>query len=158
MVVAAVLIIACCTAAFSRKLIAEGKTHSPLGNYKIELADEPVIMKGEDCTSYIISYENSPVVATVIICKDRKCKRYVVLSDKLSVQYVCNKQYFGVEKLGKEFEAEGLKTLETNLNKEEYFHQKVISAPGGTEVEHTKLIAAYFPMLLDRATYTVATR
>ena len=158
MIIAAVLIIATSTAAFSRKLVAEGKTHTALGNYKIELADDPVEMKGEDCTAYIISYENSDVEATVVICKEKNCKRYVVLSDKLSIQYVCNEYYFGVEKLGKEFEKEGYKTSDSALNRGEYFHQKVLSPSGRTEVENTQLIAAYYPMLLNNATEIVAAR
>ena len=158
MIIAAMLIIAFSTAAFSRKLVAEGETHTALGSYKIELADDPVMMKGEECTAYIISYENSPIEATVVICKDKKCKRYVVLSDKLSVQYVCNQTYFGVEKLGKEFAEEGYKTSDSALNRGEYFHQKVLSAAGRTEVENTQLIAAYFPMLLNNATDIVAAR
>ncbi len=47
---------------------------------------------------------------TVVVCKERKCKKYVVLSDKLSVQYVCNANYFGVERLDKSLEKEGYKT------------------------------------------------
>jgi hypothetical protein len=83
---------------------------------------------------------------TVAICKDRKCKTYVVLSDKLSVQYVCNESYFGVEKLDKAFEKDGYKTSDTELNRSEYFHQKVIAPGKRGEVEATQLIAAYFPM------------
>ncbi len=158
MIMAAVLIIAISTAAFSKKLVAEGKTHTAMGNYKVELADNKVPMKGNDCTAYIISWENSPLEATVVICKERKCKRYVVLSDKLSIQYVCNRYYFGVEKLGKEFESEGYKTSDAALNRSEYFHQKVLTASDKTEVENTQLIAAYFPMLLNNATEAVASR
>ena len=81
-----------------------------------------------------------------------------MLSDKLSVQYVCNRYYFGVEKLGKEFESEGYKTSDAALNRSEYFHQKILSASDRTEVENTQLIAAYFPMLLNNATEAVASR
>jgi hypothetical protein len=158
MILASVLIILISTASFARKLVAEGKTSTALGNYKIELADNPVPMKGEDCKAYLISYENSPLEVTVVVCKDRKCKRYVVLSDNLSVQYVCNASYFGVEKLDKSFEMEGYKTSDSALNRSEYFHQKVIAPGKGGELENTKLIAAYFPMLLNSTTDVVATR
>jgi hypothetical protein len=155
---AAVLILTLSTASFARKLVAEGKTFTELGNYKIELADNPVSLKGIDCKAFIISYENSPMEVKVVISKDRKCKRYVVLSDKLSVQYVCYGTYFGVEKLDKAYEIEGYKTSDSALNRSEYFHQKVISQGRAGELENAQLIAAYFPMLLNNITEVVASR
>jgi hypothetical protein len=145
----AVIILVSTTALFARKLVAEGKTFTQLGSYKIEIADNPVLLKGQDCATYVIRYENTPMEVTVVICKDKNCKRYVVLSDKLSVQYVCNVSYFGVEKLGKDFEAEGYKTSDTALNRYEYFHQKVLGPGMGNELDNTKLIAAFFPMLMN---------
>jgi len=155
---AAVLMIAFCTASFAGKVVAEGKTFTALGDYTIETADNPALVKGEECKTYIISYENTPMKVTVAVCKDRKCKTYVVLSDKLSVQYVCNESYFGVEKLDKAFEKDGYKTSDTELNRSEYFHQKVIAPGKRGEVEATQLIAAYFPMLLNPATEAIASR
>jgi hypothetical protein len=155
---AAVLMIAFCTASFAGKVVAEGKTFTALGDYTIQTADNPSIVKGQECKTYIISYENSPMKVTVAVCKDRKCKKYVVLSDKLSVQYVCNENYFGVEKLDKEFEKDGFKTSDAELNRSEYFHQKVLSPGKRGEIEATQLIAAYFPMLLNTSTEAVALR
>lgn len=158
MILASVLIVAFSTVSFARKLVAEGKTFTELGNYKIELADNFVLMNGQDCKAFIISYANSPLEVKVVVCKDRRCKRYIVLSDKLSVQYVCNEYYFGVEKLDKAFEKEGFKTSDSALNRIEYFHQKVISRGQGDELENTRLIAAYFPMLLNNITEVIAAR
>ena len=155
---AAVLMIAFCTVSFAGKVVAEGKTFTALGDYTIETADNPALVKGEECKTYIISYENTPMKVTVAVCKDRKCKTYVVLSDKLSVQYVCNESYFGVEKLNKAFEKDGYKTSDTELNRSEYFHQKVIAPGKRGEVEATQLIAAFFPMLLNPATEAIASR
>jgi hypothetical protein len=155
---AAVLIIAFCTASFAGKVVAEGKTFTAFGDYTIETADNPALVKGVEYKTFIISYENSPMKVTVAICKNRKCKKYVVLSDKLSVQYVCNENYFGVEKLDKEFEKDGYKTSDTELNRSEYFHQKVISPGKRGELEATQLIAAFFPMLLNTTTEAIASR
>jgi hypothetical protein len=154
--VLALVILVSTSAVFARKLVAEGKTFTQLGSYKIELADNPVSVKGEDCTAYVIRYENTPMEVTVVVCKDKKCKRYVVLSDKLSVQYVCNKDYFGVEKLGTTFEVSGYKTSDSALNRAEYFHQKVLGPGQGNELDNTKLIAAFFPMLLNEQVITAS--
>jgi hypothetical protein len=155
---AAVLAIAFCAASFAGKVVAEGQTFTALGNYRIETADNPAFVKGEECKTYIISYENTPMEVTVAICKDRRCKKYIVLSDKLSVQYVCNANYFGVEKLDKAFEKEGFKTSDSELNRTEYYHQKVLTPGRRGEIEATQLIAAYFPMLLNNPTEAIASR
>ena len=98
---AALLIVAFSSASFSREFVAGGKTHSALGDYKIEIADNPVMINGEELKAYVISYQNSPMEVKVVIKKDKKCKNFIVLSDKLAVQYVCNGDYFGVQKLDK---------------------------------------------------------
>jgi hypothetical protein len=156
--VLAVIILLSTSASFARKKVAEGNSFTTFGNYKIELADNQVVMKGNNCRTYVISYENTPMEVTVVICKDKKCKRYVVLSDKLSVQYVCNKDYFGVEKLSAEFAAEGYKTSDSALNRAEYFHQKVLAPGQGEELYNTQLIASFFPKLLTETIEIVASR
>ncbi len=158
MISAVVLLILFCTASFAKKVVAEGKTYTALGDYKIEVADNPFMVKGEEYKAYIISYENSPMKVTVALTKDRNCKKYLVLSDKLSVQYVCNSNYFGVEKLDKEFEVDGYKTSDSALNRSAYFHQKVITPGKRNELEATQLIAAYFPLLLNNTDETIALR
>jgi hypothetical protein len=145
---AALLMVAFSSALFSREFVASGKTHSALGDYKIELADNPVTINGEQLKAYVISYQNSPMEVKVVIRKDKDCKSYIVLSDKLSVQYVCNGDYFGVQKLDKSLATEGFSTSDAALNRTEYFHQKLIVPGKQDEVIATQLIAAYFPMLV----------
>lgn len=157
-ILSAVLAIALCTASFAGKVVAQGATYTALGNYTIETADNPLFVKGEECKTFVISYENSPMDVTVAICKDRKCKKYVVISDKLSVQYVCNENYFGVEKLDKAFEKDGYKTSDSEMNRSEYYHQKVLTPGKRGELEATQLIAAFFPLLLNNPTEPIASR
>jgi hypothetical protein len=145
---AALLITVFSSVSFSREFVAEGKTYSALGDYKIKLADNPVTINGVQLKAYIISYENSPMEVKVAIMKDKKCKNYIVLSDKLSIEYVCNGDYFGVQKLGKSFEKDGIITSDESLNRTEYFHQRLIAQGKQGELEATQLIAAYFPMLV----------
>jgi hypothetical protein len=138
-------------ALFSRELVASGKTYTALGDYKIELADNPVIINGEKLKTYIITYQNSPMEVKVVIRKDKNCKNFIVLSDKLSVQYVCNGNFFGVQKLDKSYAKDGYTTSETALNRAEYFHQKLLVPGRQPEVDNAQLIAAYFPMLLNES-------
>ncbi|MCU0408106.1 MAG: hypothetical protein MUD02_04070 [Bacteroidales bacterium] len=146
---ATVMLAALSAATFARELVAEGKTNTSVGDYKIEVADNPVTINGESCKTYVISYKNSPMEVQVAVKKEKGCQKYIVLSDKLSVQYVCNPNYFGVEKLDKSFEKDGLATSDESLNRSEYFHQKVITSGNGCEKDNTMLIAAYFPKLVN---------
>jgi hypothetical protein len=145
---AALLIIGFSSASFSREFIADGKTYSALGDYKIELADNPVTINGEELKTYLISYQNSPMEVSVVIRKGKNCKNYLVLSDKLSVQYVCNENYFGVEKLDKSLAKEGYTTSDEAMNRIEYFHQKVLGPGKRAEIDNAHLIASFFPMLI----------
>jgi hypothetical protein len=148
MLFAALLIVAFSSASFSREFVASGKTYSALGDYKIELADNTVTLNGEQLKAFVISYQNSPMEVKVVIRKDKTCKNYIVLSDKLSVQYVCNGDYFGVQKIEKSLEKDGFATSDEALDRSEYFHQKLIAQGKQDEIEATRLIAAYFPLLI----------
>ncbi len=134
---------------FARKFVAEGKTYSALGDYKIEMADNPVTLNGKELKAFIISYANSNMEVTVAFNKIRSSMRYYVLSTSLSVQYICKSGYFGVAKLGKELEKDGYKTSESALNRIEYFRQKVITTGSACDLDNSKLIAAFFPMLIN---------
>jgi hypothetical protein len=160
MILTTVLTLMLSTVSFAGKIVAEGKTYSALGDYRIELADIQVPLNGTDCKAYKISYENTSMDVTLVVCNDKagKCKKYVVLSDQLSVQYVCNDLYFGVEKLDKSLQAEGFSTSDSGLNRAEYFHQKVIGVGHQDEREATRLVAAYFPFLLNDSQQITANR
>ena len=158
-ITAAVLIIAFCTVSFAQKqVIAEGKTHSALGNYKIESLNTPVMINGKELKAFTISYENTGMKATVAVDKTLKCKKYYVLTSNLSIQYVCNSNYFGVERLDKKLEKDGYKTSNDDLDNFQYYHQKVLSCGTNTDLENTKLIAAYYPFLLKNTEEVLAVR
>ena len=148
MILSAVLVLILSTVSFGKKLIAEGKTYTALGDYKIEAIDNPVQMNGKDCKAYIIRYENTPMEVTVIRLKEKNCRKYVVLSDKVSVQYVCNANYLGVERLDKSFEKEGYETNFADLNRVGYFQQRVLGHGQMSDREAIRNIAGFFPSLL----------
>jgi hypothetical protein len=141
---------------FARKFVAEGKTFSALGNYKIEVADNYVMLGGTELKTFVISYENSDMEAKVAIQNCRNEKRYIVICEALSVQYVCHGTYFGVELLDNAYEKDGHKTSSSALNRSEYFHQKAITTGENCELDQTKLIAAYFPLLLNNQENIIA--
>jgi hypothetical protein len=157
-VLVAALVFVVSIASFARKFVAEGKTYSALGDYKIEIADNPIKLNGKELKTFVISYANTNMEVTVAFDKDRHGMKYYVLSDNLSVQYNCNGRFFGVAKLDKELEKDGYKTSDAALNRGEYFHQKVITTGGKCDLENARLIAAYFPMLINNYENILAVR
>lgn len=137
-----------CTASFSQKLVAEGKTWTALGDYRIEAMEQPVVINGKELESFRVSYQNTGLTATIAVDKTSKNKKYYVLSDNLSVQYVSNRNYFGLERLDKQLEKEGYKTSVEKLNNEQYFYQKIITRDKLSDRENLNLISAYYPFLL----------
>ena len=154
----ALLTVAFGSATLARELVTEGKTYSALGDYRIEIAEDPVIINGDEFRAFVISYQNTPLEVKVAVRKEHNCKKYIVLSDKLCVQYVCNANYFGVQRLDKAFEKEGYTTSDTFLDRNEYFHQKVLTSGQRCELDNTMLIASYFPMLIKDSGAKVAVK
>jgi hypothetical protein len=152
------LILAVSLTSFARKIVAEGKTYSALGNYRIEMDSKSVMIAGKEHIPYVITYENSDLKVLVAIDMGAKGKSYYVISDNLSVKYVSNKHYFGVERIEKELEKEGYKTSETSLNRVGYLSQKAITTGQNWRRDNTKLIAAYFPLLLNNLENGLAAR
>jgi hypothetical protein len=133
----------------ARKPLATGSTFSALGDYMIEVAENPLLLDGKELETFVISYANTDMKVTVAINQTRNCRKYYVLSDNLSVQYVCNSRYFGVERLDKDLKDKGFNTSNDALNHEEYYRQRLITDASGSSMDYTKLAAAYFPFLIQ---------
>ncbi len=152
------LIASVCVTSFGRKLVAEGKTYSALGDYKIQIDDKLMTINGKNHLPFVITYANSDMEVRVAVDMEKKAKKYYVISDNLSVQYVSNKDYFGVQKLDEAVAKDGYKTSDNALNTVEYFRQKVITSDQNWRHDNTQLIAAFFPMLLNNVESMVAAR
>jgi hypothetical protein len=157
-VLAAALIVAVSLSSYARKFVAEGKTYSALGKYRIEVDGKYMTINGKQHRPYVFTYENSDLEVRIAVDMDKGVKKYFVISDRLSGQYVANRKYFGVQKLSPELGAEGYKTSEASLNRTEYFHQKVITRGMSWRLNNTKLVAAYYPMLLNDVENILAAR
>jgi hypothetical protein len=158
MIFTALLIIALSSTGIARKLVGEGKSHTALGNFKIETADQPLVVNNVQLDTYVITYDNSKMKVIIAIDKDKKCRRYLTISDKLSVQYVCYGTHFGIEKLSDKYASGGLKTSDAALNRSAYFHQKVLVQGQNDPITCMKLIGAYYPELLNDFENIIARR
>jgi hypothetical protein len=147
-VLSLMLVVSLSLASFATKYLATGKTWTLIGDYRIEVANTPVVFDGKELKTFVITYENSDEKITVAVDKQKKCSNFIVMSDKLSVQYVCNGSYFGVEKLAKDYNSLGCTTASDALDRVQFLNQRVITGEAMTTLETTRLIAAYFPALV----------
>lgn len=130
------------------KIVSQGATNTQFGNYVVKISDQPVIVEGEKATAYLITYDKSSVSIEVVVDKEKNCKNYIVISDGLSVMYTCNGVYFGVNRIDDKYGKDGYVTDETNLDKLNYFHQKLIVHGKLEEAPAASIIACYYPLLI----------
>jgi hypothetical protein len=147
-ILTAVLILMVSMFSMANKIVAKGSSNSALGNYTIEQLDDQMLIKGKELDKFMITYEKSDMKVIVVLDIQQKCKKYYVLTDKASVQYECNGDYFGIKKLDNDLMACGFATCLDNLNKERYYHQKVLTSGEVATMDHLELIACYYPELL----------
>lgn len=134
--------------AMGNKLVAKGSSNSAFGDYKIEQLEDHMMLQGKELDRYMISYEKSDMKVVVVLDKQKKCKKYYVLTDQAPIQYECNGLYFGVKKLDNELLSSGFATSMEKLNKQVYYHQRVLASGTTETVAQLELIAAFYPELL----------
>ena len=145
----AVIILTVCVASMANRVVAKGQSNSAFGDYKIEQSDNHLMFQNKELDQYLITYEKSDVKVVVVLDKQKKCKKYYVLTDQIPIQYECNGTYFGIKKLDKELLSMGFKTSLDNLNRTEFFHQRVITTGMTNTIDHLQLIASYYPGLFN---------
>lgn len=129
--------------------VAEGETNHELGAYIIEKSNAPIISDARILTTYEVSYENSEMTVRIAVDNsDKKCRKFIVVSDNLAMQYDCNGRFFGVKMPEQNYVEDGISGSMINLDRSEYFKQKVLTQKNNTELEQVQLIAVFFPKLI----------
>ena len=134
-------------ASFANQLLSQGHSNSQFGDYKIEALDNRMPFKDKELDLYQITYEKNGLTVVVALDKDKKCKKYYVLSDKLPMQYECNGVYFGVKLLDNDLLYNGFPITLDSVNKTEFYSQRVLATGITDTLDHLNLIAAYYPGL-----------
>jgi hypothetical protein len=124
-----------------------GNSQTLLGTYQItEL--EPEIVNKETLRKFQLTYENGNAPITIFLNERTKCKDYIVRSNVMEVQYVCNKQGFGATTVNSKFSMYPEQTNELFLSTEALGYQSKIT-DGEISIEKALgLIACYYPSLL----------
>jgi hypothetical protein len=145
----AALFLTVCFSTMSNPLVAEGKSNTTFGDYKIVALEDHMMLNGKELDKYLISYDNPERKVIVAVDKQKNCKKYYVISGPVAVQYECNGTYFGIRKLDKLFVDKGLSTSLEVMNKEAFYSQRMLVSGTTNTVDHLTLIASYFPGLFD---------
>ena len=109
------------------KFFLKGETHCALGDYSIVKAPDSFVLNGDKLDTYIISYENSEKTVKIAVKKEEDCCRYIVLSEDLSLQYICKKDYFGVSLHKDDFNKLGLESNRDMIDLNGFHHQRIIT-------------------------------
>lgn len=144
-----VLILAVCIASIGHPVVSGGQSNSSFGDFKITALDDQMLLNGKKLEKYLITYENIDLKVVVAVDNQKKCRKFYVLTDQLPVQYECNGTCFGVKKLDKDLMLLGYQTSMENLNKLEFFHQRVLTNQKTVMFEQLSLIASYYPGLFN---------
>ena len=144
----ALLLITVSMVSMGNNIVAKGQSNTSFGDYKIEQLNDHMVLNGKELDQYLITYEKSSMKVMVVIDKQKKCKKYYVLTDKLPVQYECNGTYFGIKKLDKDLSDKGFTTSLDKIDREEFYHQKVLTSETTATIDHLHLIASFYPGLL----------
>jgi uncharacterized CHY-type Zn-finger protein len=147
-ILTAVLILTVYITTMANMVISEGQSNTKFGSYKIVKLEEHFLLDGKELDKYLISYEKPEMKVIVAVDKQKKCKKYYVLTGELAIQYECNGKYFGIKKLDKEIVAKGFSTPSEILNLSEYYSQRVLSSETRATIDHLNLIASYYPGLI----------
>jgi hypothetical protein len=138
-----------CLPSLALEPVAKGNTNHELGTYVIEKSNAPLIVDARILTTYEVSYENSDMIVKIAIDdSNKKCRKLIVVTDHLSIQYDCDGKIFGVNLLEEKYTQDKISSSCLYLDRAEYFRQKVISQTARTELAQIKLISVYFPKLV----------
>ena len=143
------LIITVCLAALGNPVVSQGQSNTELGDYKITALNDHIMLNGKELEKFLITYANSDLKVVVAVDKQKKCRKYYVLNEQVPVQYECNGLYFGIKKLDKNLGKLGFVTSLENLNKSEYYHQRVLTSETTSMLDQLNIIASYYPGLLN---------
>ena len=146
---ATVLMLTVCIAFIGHPVVSSGQSNSSFGDFKIAALDDHMMLNGKQLDKYLITYENSDLKVVVAVDNQKKCRKFYVLTDQLPVQYECNGNYFGIKKMDKDLLHLGYQTSMENLNKSEFFHQRVLTSQKTVMFEQLSLIASFYPGLFN---------
>jgi hypothetical protein len=128
--------------------LISGQSLTELGQYSIRTSTEAMTVGNEMLKTYELNYTNSDSPVLIGVKKTKKCMNFIVRTDNFEIEYVCNKNVFGVKRIDKENQTVSSAVINEMLDNAEFYSQRVISQYPKSEDELLGLIACYFPSLI----------
>jgi hypothetical protein len=128
--------------------LISGQSLTELGQYSIRTSTEAMTVGNEMLKTYELNYTNSDSPVLIGVKKTKKCMNFIVRTDNFEIEYVCNKNVFGVKRIDKENQTVSSAVINEMLDNAEFYSQRVISQYPKSEEELLGLIACYFPSLI----------
>jgi len=128
--------------------LISGQSLTELGQYSIRTSTEAMTVGNEMLKTYELSYTNSDSPVLIGVKKTKKCMNFIVRTDNFEIEYVCNKNVFGVKRIDKKNQTVSSAVINEMLDNAEFYSQRVISQYPKSEEELLGLIACYFPSLI----------
>lgn len=129
--------------------LLSGQSLTELGQYSIRITDDAMQFGDELLTTYELNYTNYDSPVLIGVKKTKKCMNFIVRTDNFEIEYVCNKNVFGVKRINKEYQTISTAAINQMLDNADFYSQRIISQYPKTEEELLGLIACYFPLLIN---------
>jgi len=124
-----------------------GNSQTILGNYQLTEV-EPETIDNQTFRKFELIYENGNAPVTIYLNQRSKCNDYIVRSNVMEAQYICNKKGFGATTVNSKFRKYPEQINNMFLSTEALRYQSKITE-GQLPVEKALgLIACYYPSLL----------
>lgn len=130
--------------------VLSGNSLTELGTYSIIKAEVPMVVDDQVLETYELVYENASNPVRIGIINEKKCTTFLVRSDEVEVQYVCQKGVFGVRKMDKKYRELEEKSSDSKMDRINYLSQRIITQKQKSDKELLGLIACYFPVLVEK--------
>lgn len=133
----------------SGSALISGQSLTELGQYSVHISPETLKFGDEALKTYQLTYANSDSPILIGVKKTKKCMNFIVHTDKIEVEYVCNKHVFGVKRIEQAYQTIPTDAINKMIDNADFYTQRVISQNPKTEEELLGLIACYFPSLVQ---------
>ncbi len=128
--------------------LLSGQSLTELGQYSIRVSNDAMQLGDELLKTYELNYTNYDSPVLIGVKKTKKCMNFIVRTDNFEIEYVCNKNVFGVKRVNKEYQTISTAAINQMLDNADFYSQRIISQYPKTEEELLGLIACYFPSLI----------
>jgi hypothetical protein len=127
-----------------------GESYTEFGDYSIKVSDTPLVIDGVSIPTYEIEYSNLNDVVKIGIDEQKRCKNFIVKHPGFEIQYVCNKNGFGVRFMEEEYASLQPGIINAIMDNNQYNYQRVIVPAEKPTEDLLHLIACYFPQLISK--------